>query len=80
MIAVINYSGQAWELGCTVNLVTEDGPVYHTLSVHLSRTKLKTRSDDRYTVAKFSNPEFWTKFQREVPLFLELPEFPVDTV
>jgi len=28
----------------------------------------------------FQSPEFGTKFQREVPLFLELTEFPFDTV
>ena len=32
----------------------DDGPVYHALSVHLSRAKLITRFDDRYAVAKFS--------------------------
>jgi len=31
-----------------------DSPVYHALSVHLSRAKLITRFDDRYAVAKFS--------------------------
>jgi len=33
--------------------LTDDGPVYHALSVHLSRAKLITRFDDRYAVAKF---------------------------
>jgi len=35
-------------------LLTNDGPVYHALSVHLSRAKLITGFDDRYAVAKFS--------------------------
>jgi len=40
-----------------------------------------TRFDDRYAVAKFtSSPEFRKKFQREVPLFLEVSNFPSDTV
>jgi len=55
--------------------MTNDGPVYHALSVHLSRAKLITRFDDRYAVAKFSKSDFRTKFQREVPLFLEITEF-----
>ena len=51
-------------------LLTDDCPVYHALSVHLSRGKLTTRFDDRYAVANFFlSPEFRTKFQREVPLF-----------
>ena len=49
--------------------LTDDGPVYHALSVHLSGAKLISRFDDRYAVAKFLSPEFRTKFQREVPLF-----------
>ena len=35
-------------------LLTDDGPLYHDLSVHLSRAKLITRFDVRYAVAKFS--------------------------
>ena len=34
-------------------LLTDDGPVYHALSVNLSRAKLMTRFDGRYAVAKF---------------------------
>ena len=35
----------------------------------------------RYAVAKYSlSPEFRTRFQREVLLFLEIPEFPSNTV
>ena len=30
------------------------GPVYHALSVHLSRAKLITHFNNRYAVAKFS--------------------------
>jgi len=41
--------------------LNDDGPVYHALSVHLSRTKLITRFDDRYAVAKFSNSGVWDK-------------------
>ena len=52
-ICAINYSGRASELGG----VFDFGPVYHALSVHLSRAKLITRFDDRYAVAKFSKSE-----------------------
>jgi len=49
--------------------LTDDGPVYHAPSVHLSRAKSITRFDDQYAEAKFSvSPECGTKFQREVPL------------
>ena len=34
--------------------LTDDGPVYHAVSVHLSGAKLIARFDDRYAVAKFS--------------------------
>ena len=51
--------------------------MYHALSVHLFRAKLITRFDDQYAVA---SPEFRTKFQREVPLFLDISEFPFNTV
>jgi len=54
---------------------SSDGPVHHALGVHLSRAKSITCFDDRYTEAKFG-----TKFQREVPLFLECIEFPVNAV
>jgi len=57
-------------------VLTDDGPVYHALSVRLSRAKLITRFDDRYAVAKFSlSPELRTKFHREVLLFLEIIEY-----
>jgi len=41
--------------------VTDDGPVYQALSVHLSRAKLITRFDDRYAVAKFSKSGVYDK-------------------
>jgi len=53
--------------------LTDDGPVYHALSVHLSRAKLITRFDDRYVVAKFLKSGVYTK----VP---EITEFPFNTV
>jgi len=40
------------------------------------RDLLKTRSTTKLSLG----PEFGTKFQREVPLFLEMPEFPYNTV
>jgi len=49
-------------------LLTDDGSVYHALSVHLSRAKLVTCFDHRYAVAK--SPEFRAKFRQEVPLSL----------
>ena len=58
----------------------DDGAVYHVLSVHLSRAESITRFDDRCIKAKFSKSESGTKFQREVPLFLELPEFSFNRV
>jgi len=61
--------------------LTDDGPVYHALSVHLSPAKLITRFDDDMPWRNFLSPEFITKyFQREVPLFLEITEFPFSTV
>ena len=41
--------------------LTDDGPVYHALSVHLSRAMLITRFDDRYAEAKFSKSRVWSK-------------------
>ena len=46
------------------------GPVYHTLSVHLSSAKLTARSTIDMPWHNFLSPEFRKKFQREVPLFL----------
>ena len=59
--------------------MTDDGPVYHALSVHLSRAKLTTRFDDRYTEAKFSKSGVWDKVP-EGSTLLEIAEFPVSTV
>ena len=65
-------------------MLTDDGPVYHALSVHLSPAKLITRFDDRYAVAKFSKSRVWSKVQEESSLIFEgrpsLPEFPYNTV
>ena len=42
-------------------LLTNGGPVYHAVSVYLSRAKLITRFDDRYAVAKFSKSGLYDK-------------------
>jgi len=60
--------------------LTDEGPVYHALSVHLSGAKLTTRSKIDMPLRNFLSPEFRTKFQREVALFLEITEFPFITV
>ena len=62
--------------------MTDDGPVYHTLSVQLSRAKSITRLDARYAVAKFSKSRVWSKVPEGIslPLFLEIHEFPCNTV
>jgi len=77
-ISAKNDSGRASELRCIVNLADrpDDGPVYHALSVHLSRAKSVTRFDDRYAVAKFPKSRVWSKVPEKVPLFLKVPEFP----
>ena len=41
--------------------LTNDSPVCHALSVHLSRAKLITRFDDQYAVAKFSKSRVCSK-------------------
>ena len=67
----MNYSGRASELEGIVNsVVTDDSPVYHALSVHLSRAKMTARSTIDMRWRNFLSPEFRKKFQREVPLFL----------
>jgi len=54
-----------------------DGPVYHVLSVlHISEAKLIALSTNDMPWRNFRSPEFRKKFQREVPLFLKVPEFP----
>ena len=41
--------------------LTDDGPVYYALSVHLSRAKLITRFDDQYAAANFSTSRDWSR-------------------
>ena len=50
--------------------LTDDGPVYHALGVHLSRAKLITRPMIDMPWQNFLIPAFRKKFRREVPLFL----------
>jgi len=72
-ITAINYSGRASELGGIV-----DGPVYHVLSVHLSRGELITRFDDRYTKAKFSKSGVWNRVpEGSTLIFWSEPNFPL---
>jgi len=68
---VINYSGRASELGGIVNQLTDDGSVYHAVSVHLSRANLITRFDDLCAVLKFSKSRVCSKVPEgiKVPLF-----------
>ena len=49
----------------------DDGPVYHAVSVHLSRAKSIARFDDRYTEAKFSNSRVRDKVPEESILIFE---------
>jgi len=58
----------------------DDGPVYHTLSVHPSRARLITRFDDRYAVAKFSKSTDRSKVPEGSALIVQIPKFPYDTV
>ena len=56
--------------------MTDDSPVYHALIVHLSRAKLIAHFDDEYAVAKFSQSlQFRKRFQRKVPLFVNISKF-----
>jgi len=58
----------------------DDGPVYHALAstfVELIRQHILTIDIPKQN---FLSPEFVTKFQREVPLFLVMPEFLFSTV
>jgi len=41
--------------------MTDDGPVYHALSVLHCRANLIIRFDDRYAVAKFYKSGVWEK-------------------
>jgi len=58
-MSTINYNGRESELGGIIDLV--DGPVYHSLGVHLSRAKLIARSTID-SAAKFSK----SRIQRKV--------------
>ena len=60
--------------------MTDDGPDYHALSVHLRRAKLTTRFDDRYAEAKFSKSGVPDKFPEGSTIILEIPEFPFNTL
>jgi len=42
--------------------LTDDGPVYHAVSVHRRRAKSITRFDDPYAKAKFSKSGVSDKF------------------
>ena len=44
-----------------INLVDQNGPIYHAVSVHLSRAKIRRFDtfDDRYAVTKFSESGVW---------------------
>ena len=53
-----------------VNLMIDDGPVYHAKSVHFRRAKSITRFGDRYAEAQFFKSGVLEKLQKEVPLFL----------
>ena len=46
---------------------TDDGPVYHSGSVHLCQAKMIIRCicDDHYSETVFLSPEFGTTFERE---------------
>ena len=50
--------------------MTDDGPVYHVLSVQLFRAKLITRFDGD-TVAKFSKSRVWSKIPEGNTLIFE---------
>ena len=66
--AVDSFDDQLWQTSVErrssdvlSTYLTDDGPVYHALSVHLSRAKSITRFDDRYAEAKFSKSGVWDK-------------------
>jgi len=60
--------------------LTDDGPVYRPLSVRRFRAHLIARSKNDMPWRNFPSPELMKKFPREVPLFLEMAEFAVNTV
>jgi len=64
-MTVINYSGRASEVLSTS--LTNDDPVYHALSVHLSRAKLTARSTID-AVAKFSKSGVYGKVPEGITL------------
>ena len=79
----IVFSGRASELGGVIDLVDRQRP---SLS-RSHRPPFSSEVDDTFRVLtidmpwrNFLSPEFKTKFQREVPLFLEITEFPFNTV
>ena len=55
--------------------LTDDGSVYHALSVHLSPAKLISRFDDRYAVAKFSKSRLCSKVSEGNAIIFKVPEF-----
>ena len=57
--------------------MTDDGPVYQALSV---ATFLELSRYHVSTIDYFLSSQFGRNFQREVPLFLEIPEFPFNTL
>jgi len=71
---------QLSEIGGIVNLVDRRRSSISRSERPPCRAKSITRFDDGYDEAKFSSPEFVTKFQREVPVFLEIPGLPFNTV
>ena len=80
-IYAINYSGRASELGGIIDLVDRRRS---SLS-RSERPPFSSQVDNTFLtmdtpLRNFLRPEFTTKFQREVPLFLEITEFPFSTV
>ena len=55
--------------------MTDDSPVYHTLSVHLCCAKMIARFDNRSAIAKFYMSLVWSTVPDEVPLFWRYPNF-----
>ena len=75
----MNYSGRALELGGIIDLVDRRRPSLSRSERPPFSAKLITHFDDHMPWRNFLSPEFRTKFQREVPLFLEITEFPFNT-
>jgi len=74
--STINYSSRASELGCIINLLDQRRSNL-SLSEHrrLSEANLIARSTIDMPWRNFLSPEFRKKFQRDVPLFLQIPNF-----